>query len=423
MSDINFALHPAQREIFDSKARFQVAACGRRFGKSYLACVKMLVEACKDTNEYGYPLKGKDIFYVAPTFQQAKDILWSLLKELGHQIIAQAYENTAVVRLINGRRIHLKGSDRPDTLRGVGLSYAVLDEYASMKPETWEQILRPTLADVKGGALFIGTPAGKNHFYELYLSAQQEKDWESFTYTSVDNPYLDPDELAQASKDMSKEAYRQEFEASFAQGGGIIFDENLFVIGDNTADGNTFMAVDPAGFQEVEEARGSKFTRLDETAIAVADVGPSGWYVHDVITGRWDIRRTSLEVLRACQKYRPLVVGIERSALMHALMPYLNDQMMRLGIYPNVQSVSHGGTKKVARITWALQGRLQNGRITFAEGDYFNKLVNQAVDFPNKFAHDDMLDSLAYIDQVQSVIYSDLMSMDTFKPLDAISGF
>ena len=163
MAELNIDLHPAQLEIFNSTKRFKVVAAGRRFGKSRLAAWILLIKAIQS--------EDKDVFYVGPTFQQAKDIMWNMLKELGQDLIAQAHENTAVLTLINGRRIFLKGSDRPDTLRGVGLSYVVLDEYASMKPVVWEQIIRPTLADVQGGALFIGTPAGKNHFFDIYKDA------------------------------------------------------------------------------------------------------------------------------------------------------------------------------------------------------------------------------------------------------------
>ena len=147
MSNVTFTLHPAQLEIFEHDARFKVVTAGRRFGKSYLSCVALILEGLKDENEAGYELKGKDVYYIAPTFQQGKDIMWNLLKDLGREVITQTYENTGMATLVNGRRIHIKGSDRPDTLRGVGLSYVVLDEYASMRPETWEEIIRPTLAD------------------------------------------------------------------------------------------------------------------------------------------------------------------------------------------------------------------------------------------------------------------------------------
>ena len=148
MAELNIDLHPAQLEIFNSEKRFKIVAAGRRFGKSYLSAWLLLINAIQ--------AESKDVFYIAPTFQQAKDIMWAMLKELGRDLITAAHENTAVLTLINGRKIYLKGSDRPETLRGVGLAYCVLDEYASMKPVVWEQIIRPTLADVRGGALFIG---------------------------------------------------------------------------------------------------------------------------------------------------------------------------------------------------------------------------------------------------------------------------
>ena len=221
MAELDINLHPAQLQIFQSNKRFKIVAAGRRFGKSYLSAWLLLINAIQS--------ESKDVFYIAPTFQQAKDIMWAMLKELGRDLIVQAYENTAVLTLINGRKIYLKGSDRPETLRGVGLSYVVLDEYASMKPIVWEQIIRPTLADVKGRALFIGTPAGKNHFFDLYQDAiEDEENWDAFQFTSVDNPFLPQEEIEAASKSMSSMSFRQEFEASFETFSGGIFKEEWF---------------------------------------------------------------------------------------------------------------------------------------------------------------------------------------------------
>jgi phage terminase large subunit len=209
MAGLNVKLHKAQLEIFHASHRFKVVAAGRRFGKSRLAAWILLIKALQSPE--------KDVFYVAPTFQQAKDIMWAMLKELGHEVIVAAHENTGVLTLVNGRKIALKGSDRPDTLRGVGLYYVVIDEYASMKPNVWEQIIRPALADVKGGALFIGTPAGRNHFWDLYKYADEAEDdeWVAFHYTSYDNPFLDPTEIEAAKKTLSSFAFRQEFMSSF----------------------------------------------------------------------------------------------------------------------------------------------------------------------------------------------------------------
>jgi phage terminase large subunit len=218
MAELNVDLHPAQLEIFHSEARFKVVAAGRRFGKSRLAAWILLIKALQS--------ESKDVFYIGPTFQQSKDIMWAMLKELGDGLIAAAHENTAVLTLVNGRKIYLKGSDRPDTLRGVGLAYVVLDEYASMKPNVWEQIIRPTLADVRGGALFIGTPAGKNHFYDVYQDAMELDDWEAFQFNSTDNPFIPADEIEAARSSMSSMSFRHS-QVVYSRKSGLRKDQNL----------------------------------------------------------------------------------------------------------------------------------------------------------------------------------------------------
>ena len=278
MAELNIDLHPAQLQIFHSKKRFKVVAAGRRFGKSYLSAWLLLIKAIQS--------ESKDVFYVAPTFQQAKDIMRAMLKDLGKELIAQAHENTAVLTLINGRKIYLKGSDRPDTLRGVGLSFLVLDEYASMKPVVWEQILRPTLADVKGECVMIGTPAGKNHFFDIYNDALEDDDWDAFQFNSTDNPFLPEEEVEAARKTMSSMSFRQEFEASFETGSGGIFQEEWFKTEEEPEEGNYVIAIDPAGFESIEQERNLKRSRVDETAIAIVKIDRDKWGVKDILHGK-----------------------------------------------------------------------------------------------------------------------------------------
>ena len=424
--DLEFKLHKAQLEIFQDPARFKVVAAGRRFGKSYLSAVMLLCEGLKSTTEYGHKLDAtKPVWYVAPTYGQAKETLWNVLKELGQGVITDALEQTAVIRLINGRSIYLKGSDRPDTLRGVGLSFVVLDEYASMKPMVWEQILRPTLADVKGGALFIGTPAGKNHFYKLFTDSANKPDWKAFTFTTTVNPYIDPQEIKDAKATSTKATFKQEYEASFASAGGSTLNPELITTGPEPLDGDYFITVDPAGFESVAEATKSSSVSLDECAISIVKVGTYGWWVADIMHGRWDVRETSIKILRAAQNYRPKAVGIEKGSLNNAMQPYLKDQMLRLNTFPNITTVTHGGKSKIDRISWALQGRLEHGRIVFADKPYLEHLRDQMGDFPNPLAHDDLIDSLAYIDQIAQVSYQEDFMIDNSyaEPLDAISGY
>ena len=422
MADINVSLHDAQMEIFKSEARFKVISAGRRFGKSRLAAWVLLIKALQS--------KSKDVFYVGPTFQQSKDIMWGMLKELGRDVIKAAHENTAVLTLINDRKIYLKGSDRPDTLRGVGLEYVVLDEYASMKPEVWEMILRPTLADVKGGAMFIGTPAGKNHFYKLFLEAQENDDWEAFQFNSTDNPLLDPKEIQAAKSSMSTQAFRQEFEATFESFSGGIFKEEWIKYVDDEADfkentiGHYVVSVDPAGFEAASKDRGLKSSKLDETAISVVKIVGDEWLVKDIYHGRWGIKETANRILNAAMDCEASSVGIEAGALKNAIMPYLEDEMRTKGRWVNITDVTHGGKRKIDRITWSLQGRLEHGKIKFRKAEWNEHFISQMMDFPSPLSHDDLLDSLAYIDQVSVADYAGSIELDEeWEPMDAVAGY
>jgi len=425
VTDLNVQLHPAQMQIFKNKKRFKIASCGRRFGKSYLAAWMLIIKALQSTD--------KDVFYVAPTFQQAKDILWGILKTIGQDVIKSTHENTATITLVNDRKIYLKGSDRPDTLRGVGLSYVVMDEYASMKPEVWEMILRPTLADVKGGALFIGTPSGKNHFYKLWLDAQleeNEEDWEAFQFTSKDNTFLDPKEIDAAKRTMSTQAFRQEFEATFESFSGGIFkeewvryaDDKVFE-DDSFVSGQYVISVDPAGFEQSSRERGLKSSRLDETAISIVKIAQDEWYVRDILHGRWGIKETAEKILTAAEDVNASIVGIEAGSLKNAIMPYLEDEMRSRGSWINVTDVTHGGKKKQDRIVWALQGRMEHGKIQLRKADWNYHFISQMLDFPSSISHDDLLDSLAYIDQVSVADFAQSIELDEWEPLDNVSGY
>jgi len=202
MAELNVELLPWQQGVFNDKTRFKIVAAGRRTGKSRLAAWMLIIYALQAT-------KGH-VFYVAPTQGQARDIMWQTLLELAHPIIKSTHINNLQITLVNGATIALKGADRPETMRGVSLKFLVLDEYADMKPTVWEQILRPALADQKGDAMFIGTPMGRNHFYDLYTYAATEDDptYKAWHFTSYDNPLLDPAEIDVAKKSMSSYAFR-----------------------------------------------------------------------------------------------------------------------------------------------------------------------------------------------------------------------
>ena len=421
MTQLQVKLHDKQREVFDDQHRFRVVAAGRRFGKSRLAAWLLLIEALQS--------ETKDVFYVAPTFQQAKDIMWGVLKDLGQDVIQSAHENTSVLTLVNGRKIYLKGADRPDTLRGVGLHFLVIDEYADIKANVWEQILRPALADVQGKALFIGTPKGRNHFYELYKYAEKgtDEDWQEFHYSSYDNPLIPATEIEAAKTSMSSFAFRQEFLASFQAASRDIFKEEWIEYGeeeDEPANGNFYIAVDLAGFVAVDKEAGNKNRKLDETAIAIVKVHSDGWWVKEIRHGRWDIQETCREIFNAVNHYMPTKIGIEKGSLKNAASPYLNDLMRENNTYFRIEDLNHGNRKKSERIIWSLQGLFENRKVTLERGEWNAPFLDQLTNFPNSQLHDDLVDALAYIQQIAlvEVSYNDFEE-DDYEALDAVSGY
>jgi predicted phage terminase large subunit-like protein len=416
MTDLNVELLPWQQEVYADETRFKVVAAGRRTGKSRLAAWLLILNALQTD-------KGQ-VFYVAPTQGQARDIMWQTLLELGHPVISGSHINNLQIKLVNGATISLKGADRPETMRGVSLKFLVMDEYADMKPDVWEQILRPALADQKGQAMFIGTPMGRNHFYELYKYAELGDDptYKGWHFTSYDNPLLDPDEIDMAKKSMSSYAFRQEFMASFEARGSEMFREDWVQYGEEPEEGDYYIAVDLAGFEEVNKKR-TKNSKLDETAIAVVKVGPDGWYIDNIIYGRWSLDETAAKIFQAVRDYRPISVGIERGIAKQAVMSPLTDLQKRYGTFFRVEELTHGNKKKTDRVMWALQGRFENGFVSINKGEWNNRFLDQLFQFPDPLTHDDLVDALAYIDQLAQVAYHYDYEIDEHEVLDLIAGY
>ena len=417
MTDLKVELLPWQQEVFEDPTRFKVIAAGRRTGKSRLAAWCLILNALQATRGH--------VFYVAPTQGQARDIMWQMLLELGHPVIASSHVNNLQIKLVNGATIALKGADRPETMRGVSLKFLVMDEYADMKPEVWEQILRPALADQKGDAMFIGTPMGRNHFYELYTYAKVADDptFAGYHFTSYDNPLLDPDEIKAAEKSMSTFSFRQEFMASFEAQGSELFKEDYIKFSEEEPQvGAYYIAVDLAGFADVQKVT-TKTKRLDQTAISVVKASEDGWWVANIVHGRWGVEETARRIFEAVRDYKPIAVGIEKGALKNAVYPYLNDLMKKNQRFFRIEELTHGNKKKTDRIVWALQGRFEHGTITLNKGSWNSQFLDELFQFPNILVHDDLIDSLAYIDQLAKIAYAFDYEEDDYQFLDKYAGY
>jgi hypothetical protein len=213
-------LSAKQELIANNDTRFRVVLAGRRGGKTFLA----MREACRFARE-----PNSIVWMLANSRQQIKSLCWSKLKKKLNSLnwIADTNESELTIRLVNGSQICLKSAEQGDNLRGESLNFIVIDEFCDIDlEEIWSQIIRPSLADKKGSALFTGTPkAGNQAARDLYDNHLTKSNWASFTYTTADGGFVDADEIAQAREDLSPKVFRQEYEASWENFAGVIFNE------------------------------------------------------------------------------------------------------------------------------------------------------------------------------------------------------
>lgn len=203
-------LHSGQMEVYAHPARYKVVVAGRRWGKTALSRAYII----------RYAKKAKQlIWYVAPTYRMARQIMWrDLIDVIPRKWIKRLNETMLIIELKNGTVIELKGADKPDTLRGVGLNLVVLDEFQDFKLGVWHTILRPTLASTRGHALFIGTPKAFNQLYQLFdharkVQAEGGNQWAGWQYPTIMSPFIPESEIEEARRDMDEKTFRQEFEA------------------------------------------------------------------------------------------------------------------------------------------------------------------------------------------------------------------
>jgi phage terminase large subunit-like protein len=206
--------HPAQKEIHNSPARFRVVDAGRKFGKTRLG-VWECIEAA---------LHGGLAWWVAPSYKVSK-VGWRPLRMIAKQIPGAAISLAEMtVTLPGGGAVTVRSADNPDSLRGEGLNFVVLDECAFMKPETWTEAIRPNLSATLGRALFISTPRGRNWFWEIYQRGLRgDNDYQSFTYPTAANPGILPSEIQEARDTLPELIFRQEYLAEFIDDQGSVF--------------------------------------------------------------------------------------------------------------------------------------------------------------------------------------------------------
>lgn len=206
-----------QSELHLALKRFNVLVCHRRFGKTVFSINHLIHKSL--TN----PLKNPQYAYIAPTYAQAKRIAWDMLKDYTKNLPVAEY-NEADLRceierphLKDKVKIILLSAEKPGSLKGIYLDGSIIDEFAECDPRVWGEVVRPALADRLGWNIFIGTPKGMNHFYQLHQTALKnaQYDWFTATYRASETGIISPAELESARREMSEEEYNQEFECSW----------------------------------------------------------------------------------------------------------------------------------------------------------------------------------------------------------------
>ena len=279
------SLFQQQKTIALDQTRFKVICCGRRFGKTTLAIERIKHKALS---------KPYKIAYIAPTYQQARDIAWEMLKKELQPIILNANESRLELTVRTQKNeeslIILRGWEAIETLRGQAFDFLVIDEVASMRNfwVGWQEVLRPTLTDTQGEVMFISTPKGFNHFYTLYHKQNEDKDFQSFHFTSYDNPYNKKEEIDKAQTELSDNQFAQEYLADFRKVEGLVY---------NLDEREIIEPVD-VSIKTEERIIGVDWGYRNPAAIVVLYLKDKEWIVAD----EWkQAERTTAEIIQVLQ--------------------------------------------------------------------------------------------------------------------------
>jgi len=375
--------------VIRDPSRFKVVVCGRQWGKTVLGASMVVGEAAR----------GGDVQWVAPSFPIG-DLGWRIIDNLCRQIPGCQFEGRPVFRITlpTGGTIQLRSADNPDSLRGATLNGVVFDEAAMAKPDAWPT-LRPTLSVRKGWAMFISTPKGLNWFHDLYEDADHRKGWSRWRFPSVDNPYLEQDDVALAREEMSSLVFSQEYEAEFISHGTGMFhadwiqhyftrfvgEEKFFMLGDEGVPEEAcwkFHTVDLAWSME---------ERADYTVISTWAVTPRKHLILvDMVRGHFEGPDIVPKIAQAYRQHGGSYIAVEKATRQMSII----QEAERTGL--PIRAL-RADKDKVARALPAT-ARMERGTVWFprpADAAWWNDFEQELLAFPAG-RHDDMVDTFAY---------------------------
>lgn len=424
MSELRIDLLRWQKNVIADKTRFKVICAGRRVGKTRFSLSDLLIKSVEPTKID----IDTCVMFIAPTNKMAMDLAWDQFMALARPLIHKANINDQDILLKNGMKVKIRGSDKPDSLRGGKLYHVVLDEYQDIKPQTWEYAVQPALTDLRGTATFIGTPKpDAEEFRRIFDLGQTDSMlWKSWHFTTYDNEVISREEIELAKDTKSTASFEQEYMASWdTTGSNILRLEWFQQATEPLGEYSTYIAIDPAGYEKVAEHEKHK-KHLDYFAIAVVRIYDNGhWWVQKIDYGRWDVREAAVRVLMNVRSHKPMCIGIEKGSLMRAILPYLRDLMNKNNVHVHIEAIATSGSSKVNRITYALQGLMEHGRITFNPKENWDEVKREMLAFPSQRTHDDCIDALSMCAYLAETVYHKQTFTDTSddEPFDDICGF
>ena len=389
-------LHSGQIDVAKSNARFKVLVAGRRWGKTRLGVWLCIAKA----------MQGKKTWWVAPTYSMAMEG-WKEIRRLGidYGCTVKEYEKTLYTP--TGGYVTVRSADNPDRLRGAGLDYIVLDECAYIKEATWKEVLRPTLTERQGGALFISTPKGYNWFSKIYDDAEYNTDWERWQKPTSTNPLVPETELEIAKKEIGSFLFSQEYLAEFIEQSGGLFKSEWFKYfrRDEYEDyddkgymqtnkvlryeSNTVDTKDLRVICAVDLATSTKES-ADFTVVTTIGVDKQqNIFVLEVVRKRLEAPDVIKLLESINEKWNPDVIGVESAGYQLALIQIIKRQTA-------LPIVRLKADKDKFSRALPLSAKMEAGLVYFpADALWYSDLEKEMLQFPAG-EHDDQVDALAY---------------------------
>ena len=389
-------LHSGQIDVAKSNARFKVLVAGRRWGKTRLGVWLCIAKA----------MQGKKTWWVAPTYSMANEG-WKEIRRLGIDYGVVVKEGEKTIYTPTGGYVTVRTADNPDRLRGAGLDFIVLDECAYIKEETWKEVLRPTLTERQGGALFISTPRGYNWFSRIFDEAENQDDWERWQKPTNTNPLVPLDELDIAKKEIGSFLYSQEYEAQFIEQTGGLFKPEWFKYYKK----NVYQDYNEKGYLETKVMYlfdNKQVNHNDLRIITTVDLAPStkesadftvvctlgidknqNVFVLDLIRRKMEAPDV-LKLLEAVyEKWLPSVIGVESAGYQLALIQMAKRQT-------SLPIVKLKADRDKFSRALPLSAKMESGIVYYPnESVWYSDLEKEMLQFPAG-EHDDQVDALAY---------------------------